>query len=216
MNRSRVCAAARACIVLALATLTACSQMAPVRSIPATPEFIMTGVQVGDEVTVVKKSGDKLVIKVQKVTATTIHGSGEEVSIAEIRRVTKRSWTVPANPCGGGQPVGCSIPAAVTILSDFADEMSDRIHPACVVHDYCYRHGFATYGVTKQQCDDDFLQNMKKECRGPAGLNILDVKEYAACELAADQIYAAVQRNGTPFFRTSTSTKCEYRLLEQQ
>ena len=83
--------------------------------------------------------------------------------------------------------------------------------PACVTHDFCYRHGFATYGLAREQCDAEFLQDMKQACGGFGGLGRLDAKEYGICQLAASQTYETVRRKGEPHFRTTGSTYCEYR-----
>src|SRR5262245_41073510 len=59
----------------------------------------------------------------------------------------------------GGNSAGlsCSIPAIVSRLAFQGggldeSEISLRFRQACVSHDYCYRHGSATYGYTQADC----------------------------------------------------------------
>lgn len=91
------------------------------------------------------------------------------------------------HPCGGGLPVGCSIPEVILLLSGEYEQQAEKFHPACVTHDFCYRHGFATYGATREECDAIIYDDMKKTCEGAGGLDVFD-------------------------FRTTTSTYCEYRV----
>ncbi len=194
--------------------LAACAGLAPRHTIPVNPDFVLAGVVAGDVIEIVLISGQSHRLKVTDVTSTMIHAEDRTFRISDIHSISKRSWTPPDNPCGGGKPVGCSIPPLVSVLSDFADETVDEFHGACVVHDYCYRHGSATYGLNQENCDDEFLENMKAECRGPAGLNLLDVKEFAECELIARQVHGIVRTHGAQYFQSSASSHCEYKLLE--
>jgi coproporphyrinogen III oxidase len=108
-------------------------------------------------------------------------------------------------------PVGCSIPEVVLILSERYKQQADKFHPACVTHDFCYRHGFATYGTTREECDTAIYDDMKKACKGLGGLGVLDVKEFGVCQVAANQTYEAIRRHGEKHYQTTTSTNCEYR-----
>jgi coproporphyrinogen III oxidase len=108
-------------------------------------------------------------------------------------------------------PVGCSIPEVVLLLSGDYEEQAEKFHPACVTHDFCYRHGVATYGVTRDECDTAFYDDMKKTCKGLGGLGVLDIQGFGTCQLAANQTYEAVRRRGEEHFQTTTSTYCEYR-----
>ncbi len=121
------------------------------------------------------------------------------------------SSTSTAPRCGGSQPLGCSIPAAVLIVSEDYERQADKFHEACKTHDLCYRHGEATYGLTRKQCDVEFYDNMKAACSGFKGLGMLDPEEFAKCQLAAKQTYEAVRTHGEKHFRSASSTVCEYR-----
>jgi hypothetical protein len=114
--------------------------------------------------------------------------------------------TTATPPCGGTQPLGCSIPAAVLVASKDYEAQADKFHNACVTHDLCYRHGEATYGVTRKECDVEFYDNMKAACSGFKGLGVLDPEEFAKCQFAAKQNYEAVRTHGEKHFRSATST----------
>jgi hypothetical protein len=114
-------------------------------------------------------------------------------------------------PCGGSKPLGCSIPAAVLVVSEDYEAQADKFHNACVTHDLCYRHGEATYGMTRKECDAEFLDNMKAACSGFKGLGVLDPEEFAKCQFAAKQTYEAVRTHGEKHFHSTTSTYCAYR-----
>ena len=113
--------------------------------------------------------------------------------------------------CGGPEPLGCSIPAAVLVVSKDYEQQADKFHQSCVTHDLCYRHGAATYGLTRKECDIEFYDNMKSACSGFKGLGVLDAGEFAKCQFAAKQTYEAVRTHGEKHFRSATSTYCSYR-----
>jgi coproporphyrinogen III oxidase len=119
--------------------------------------------------------------------------------------------TTGPSPCGGGEPLGCSIPTAIRVISEDYDAQADKFHDACVLHDLCYRHGAATYGHAREECDTEFYTNMKSACDGIAGLGVLDPEEFAKCRLAAKETYEAVKAHGEKHYRTTTSTYCDYR-----
>lgn len=71
---------------------------------------------------------------------------------------------------GRGEGLSCSIPRILETL--FFDSAATRDAPvslqfrqACVFHDYCYRHGHATYGYTKDDCDTLFQEHAYRICR---------------------------------------------------
>lgn len=114
-------------------------------------------------------------------------------------------------PCGGSEPLGCSIPPAVLVVSEDYEEQADKFHGACVTHDLCYRHGAATYGMSRKDCDVEFFDNMKAACSGFKGLGMLDPESFAKCQFAAKQTYEAVRTHGEKHYRSSASTYCAYR-----
>ena len=98
------------------------------------------------------------------------------------------------------------------MLIDEYKEQAAKFHPACVTHDFCYRHGFATYGDTREKCDEIFLADMKKTCGKLGPLSVMDAKNFSICRVAAEQTYNAVRLKGEPHYRTTMSTYCEFRL----
>ena len=114
------------------------------------------------------------------------------------------------HPCGELEPLGCSIPEAVLLFEDYAQQ-ADKFHRACVRHDLCYRHGNITYGLTREECDDEFYDMMKDSCAGTANLGLLDPEDYAKCQLAAQQTVAAVRKHGEKHFKLGSGSYCEYK-----
>jgi hypothetical protein len=172
---------------------------------------VQAGIAAGDTVEVTTNDGRKRTLEVVKVSALAIESADEVIPLGDISKLVKRSWEEPTHPCGDGLPVGCSIPELVLVLSEDYENQAGKFHPACVTHDYCYRHGSVTYGATREECDDIFLADMKQACKGTAGLDMLDRKEYSICQLAASQSYEAVRKYGEKHFRTTTGTYCDYR-----
>ena len=130
---------------------------------------------------------------------------------ALIMLIAACATTPEEHPCGGSLPVGCSIPTAVTVLLEPYQEQAEKFHGACVTHDFCYRHGAATYGLGREECDDEFYINMKAACSGFGNLGFLDPEGFAKCQLAALETYEAVRKHGEKHFQTTHSTVCEYR-----
>lgn len=185
--------------------------MTPSHGIPVTSDYILAGVQAGDTVEITTKDGVEETMEVVAVSAAGIDGPDGLIPITDIDGIVKRSWKTPGHPCGNNEPVGCSIPEVMIVLSKDIEEQAETFRPACETHDYCYRHGFATYGARREECDTQFLEDMYDNCDGPAGLNKLDVPGYSICLAAATQMHDMIRRKGGAYFRTTTSTYCEFR-----
>ncbi len=198
-------------IFLTAAAVSSCAAVTPSHEIPVRSEYIEAGVQVGDTLEITMTDGEEKTIEVTGLRMDAIETPEGDMSISKIQKIVKRSWTEPAHPCGANEPVGCSIPE-VLLLSEQYKEQADKFDPACVTHDFCYRHGAITYGVTREECDTEFLARMKKTCGGYRGLGLLDLEQYSMCHTAAQQTYNVVRLKGEPHFRTSTSSYCEYEL----
>ena len=197
-------------LVLCTALLSSCS-ITPRHDIMPRPEHIRAGVTGGDTVEIETRDGRKRTVTVVDVTATAIVTETERIDFADVVAIAKRSWQAPDHPCGAGQPVGCSIPEVVLALSDDYERQAEKFTAACKVHDFCYRHGYATYGESRESCDDRFYADMKDACRPMGALSLLDPKEFSICQAAALQTFEAVRRYGEPHFRTATSSVCVYR-----
>ena len=196
--------------ILAFCATSSCGY-APAHEVRTKPEYIKADVKPGDKVEILTRQGAAVEFEVTDVELDALAGDGVRVSFGDIEKLTKRSWREHEHPCGGGLPVGCSIPSVVTAISSEYENQINKFKAACVLHDFCYRHGHATYGVSREQCDETFYENMKDAC-GPVGLlAILDAKDGASCRIAAKQNYEAVRRYGEEHYLTTTSSVCEYR-----
>ena len=198
-------------IVAAVALLvSSCSSVTPAHDILPRPNHIQAGVQPGDTVEITTRDGKEHKFAVVSVGPLGVESPEGTILYGEIVSIRKRSWSEPDHPCGGGQPVGCSIPEVLLVLSDDYQQQAEKFHPACVTHDFCYRHGFATYGESRDTCDAVFYENMKNACSGTGGIGILDVKEFGICQVAASQTFEAVRKYGKEHFLSTTSTYCDY------
>lgn len=100
---------------------------------------------------------------------------------------------------GRGEGLDCSIPSILeTFMFDKSpgveSPISLQFRQACVFHDYCYRHGYATYGYAQADCDFNLLQQAFRTC----------VQIYEAGYILSGQTYA----------RGSTTSKCQERARE--
>ena len=203
----------RPCLIIAagLMILSACAQVTPAHNIPVRNDYIGAGVQPGDSVEITLHNGDVTRFEVVDVHFNVIEGPDGDIEIGDVQQIVKYSWSTPGHPCGGSEPLGCSIPEVLLLIEDYT-EQADKFHPACVTHDFCYRHGHATYTTSRDTCDADFLQDMKEACDGLGKLSILDLRQYSICHTAAKQTYNAVRLKGEPHYRSTNSTVCEYKL----
>lgn len=108
--------------------------------------------------------------------------------------------------CNTGGPPACSAPRVVTLLSEFHDRYREAFHGACVQHDLCYRHGLATYGFDRAECDARFLDDMRRKCRHWTNLDPADRLE---CEGAALHFEDMVRLYGEDRFE-DPGNYCEY------
>ncbi len=196
---------------LAALTIGACASVTPRHEILPKPAHIRAGVAAGDTVEVETRDGRSIKMVVTEVRAGELVSDSEVVPFTDIVTIAKRSWQPPEHPCGGGKPVGCSIPEVVLLLSEDYNRQADKFQPACRTHDFCYRHGFATYGEARNACDEQFYEDMQDACESMGLLSIIDAKEFGICRAAALQTFEAVRRYGEPHYQTATSTYCEYR-----
>lgn len=197
---------------LALAWLTACT---PWQTVHPVPGFITLAVQPGDTVKVKTLDGRKAQFQVTEMSESHLGGEPPvQFAFDEILELKLQSREEPPVPCGGQEPLGCSIPtrgkmAASTIsaievyagiyLGIGEHAFRDTFHYACVLHDFCYRHGFRTYGHSREACDDEFKSDMLRACSIDPG-----------CRSAAAAFYAAVRKEGGESYQAETSTWCEY------
>ena len=196
----------RSGLILALASLSACS-VTPRHTVLPYPEHVRAGIEAGNKVEIVTRDGRDISMIVTDVTSTAIVGHGQSVLFDDIATLEKHAWKPARNPCDDGAPLGCSIPKAITLLSEFHEEYRDYFDGSCTQHDFCYRFGFQTYGFERTDCDTDFLENMRRRCSSTLKLDPL---KRAECQVAAKHLYNNVVRYGEPSFRAETGRYCEY------
>ena len=191
---------------------------APLHTVKPLPDFVKTGIEPGDTVTVETRSGEEHEFIVREVRENRLSGDDAEFLLKDLVSIKKHAWSRPKSPCGGDLPLGCSVPWLVALTSEAHGHYKEVFYDACAQHDYCYRHGFASYGVDRTACDEAFLVDMKNLCPKPAAsgvgkvFEIMDdsVESRQTCEMVADDYYAAVKRYGADRFLTTASTYCEY------
>ena len=198
------------CLLLPLFLLSACAQWWEVR--PYT-DFVRAEIRPGDKLRIETRNGEKRKLTVVAVKDDRIVGERQTIALADIEKLEKQSKTSPSNPCSPQVPLGCSVPQWATVLHDSQSHYKEYFYPSCEQHDYCYRHGFATYGMGKEACDYHFLQDMQAQCN-PDNLTELLLQSgtsYTTCGAVAMEFYLAVQKYGADRFNdASSSTYCEY------
>jgi hypothetical protein len=196
-------------IALLTAALGACAPWWQVRPYP---EFVKAELRPGDQLRIETRDGRRFKLTVQAVRDDRIVGDQQTVALAEINRLEKQSKSPPANPCSPQVPLGCSMPDWAAVLHPSQSQYRDYFYPSCEQHDYCYRHGYATYGLGKEACDQRFLQDMQDQC-SPDNFTELLLRageSYATCGAMAMEFYLAVQKYGAGRYRGSNSSYCEY------
>ncbi|MBZ9814750.1 hypothetical protein [Mesorhizobium sp. CA7] len=94
-------------------------------------------------------------IAADRILANAVRPAGREMP-ATAGSIPYRSGDVQV--VGGmGQGLSCSLPSFLDRLAFPTDPGKSpiglRMRQACAYHDYCYRHGAATYGFTQADCD---------------------------------------------------------------
>jgi hypothetical protein len=196
-------------VLTCLCLLSACSQWWQVRPYP---EFVLAEIKPGDKIRITTKKGLKADLVVIAVDRTQIVGADQSYPLNDIAKLEKRGKSPPANPCSPQKRLECSLPTTVELLHESQSYYKDYFYPSCEQHDYCYRHGNATYGVERVACDRQFLEDMQQQC-SPRKLSVflLDSESNPAeCSAVALAYYQAVSKLGEKNFRTTGSTYCEY------
>jgi hypothetical protein len=106
------------------------------------------------------------------------------------------------------------VPQWAAVLHESQARYSEFFYPSSEQHDYCYRHGEATYGKSKNVCDSEFLLDMQDQCRPDTVKEVFMLQAgngYTSCGAVALEFYIAVQKYGAGRYRTGAgSTRCEY------
>jgi hypothetical protein len=196
-------------LCLPLLLLAACAPWWQVRPYP---DFVRAELRPGDTLRIETLDGRHFTMTVTAVRDDRIDGETGSVRLADIARLEKQSKTPPANPCSPQVPLGCSMPDWAAVLHPSQAHYRDFFYPSCEQHDYCYRHGFATYGHGKEACDSRFLLDMQAQCQPDQFTDLLlqAGESYATCGAVAMEFYLAVQKYGASRYGSSGSTYCEY------
>ena len=199
---------ARFLVLSSVLLLFACTPLQTVRPIP---DFVALAIEPGDEVELQTVTGEQVEFQVSHVDDQSISSPERRFLLNEIAELYVRSRQRPDYPCGGERALGCSIPGGARIVDLVAGAMGAGIfwhaeyegtfYDACVQHDFCYRHGYKTYGHNKEHCDAEFYDNMIGSC-GAVDLT---------CTAAAKEFSWAVREHATEgAFQEETSTVCQY------
>lgn len=109
---------------------------------------------------------------------------------------------------GQGRGLNCSIPDYARILfqeKESTANISLHFRPACVLHDLCYRHGYATYGYTQSDCDLALQTSAYRMCRQVAH------NDHGDCQTQARKVLLGVAMGGASAYRPAgQSTWFEY------
>ena len=183
----------------------------PLQTVRPVPDFVTLAIKPGDEVELQTFAGEHVEFQVSHVDAQSISSPERRFLLNEIDELYVRSRNRPDYPCGGERALGCSVPGAAK-FTDFVVALmgqgifwhsgyADTFYDACVQHDFCYRHGYKTYGHNKEHCDAEFYNNMLESC------DAVDV----TCTAAAKEFSWAVKEHAEEgAFQEETSTECEY------
>lgn len=195
----------RALLVLFALTAIAACAVVPTHEVLPYPDHISAGVAVGDRLRVTTRNGTTREIEVTALTEDALVTSSETISFENIKRITKQSWSPPDNPCDDNRPLGCSIHPAVRAVSEMHAEYARELRLPCSQHDYCYRYGYQTYGLERDECDALFLDEMQALCNTEHQLDIIERSE---CLSIAAQMHSAVAGFGEQYFHKDAY--CEY------
>lgn len=122
----------------------------------------------------------------------------------------------------GGRGVGldCSIPKPLKAFAFKTDAggapISLQFRQSCIMHDLCYRHGYATYGYTQAQCDVMLQESAYRLCRQINKSTREETRSsvaaaYTECETEARKVLLGVTLGGGGSFKSKgRSTYFEY------
>jgi len=202
-------------VAVTIACAVACT---PTHNVKPLPNFVDAGLEPGDRVTITTHDGKEHEFIITEIRGDVLLGENAEIALQDVASIRKHAWKRPESPCGGEEPLGCSLPFLVSLASESHRNYREVFYDACAQHDYCYRHGFASYGMDRKSCDDEFLRDMQNLCPDQAGgrlgkvLDALNtsIESRRRCLSVADDFYVAVRRYGEDRFATTASTYCEY------
>ncbi len=207
-----------ACRLLLLALVSFGAGCVPQHNVRPLPDFVQAAIEPGDAVVVTTVSGETVELIVTEVTDRALSAGDRRILLAEIAELKKVAWERPPSPCGGEEKLGCSVPLLVSLASKEHAHYREVFYDACEQHDYCYRHGARTYGLTREHCDAEFRDNTKLACPEPKDSAFGTIMEVLSdsinssfnCLRIANDFYMAARNFGEKHFRDADSTHCEY------
>lgn len=114
---------------------------------------------------------------------------------------------------GRGEGLSCSLPELAQRLAFPAQvnrqSIGLQMRQACAAHDYCYRHGAATYNYTQAECDYRLQEDAFRLCLFIENANVLegrDRRKQSKCLQDARLVTLGVRVGGSDSFRTSDPT----------
>lgn len=118
-------------------------------------------------------------------------------SVSAISVVPERQFILG----GRGEGLSCSIP---TILAPIfrLKPVSMQFRQACIAHDYCYRHGAATYDYTQLDCDRQLQEDAFRLCKF-----VYKPKAQAICQSEARKVLLGVRVGGAGSFRPESDRR---------
>ena len=155
--------------IVIVCCVIACVVCTPAHTVKPLPNFVDAALAPGDRVRVETNDGKTTEFVITEIRDESIFGDQHQIRLNDIAKLEKLAWSRPESPCGGGQPLGCSVPLLIRVASDSEGYYRDVFYDACVQHDYCYRHGYRSYGVDREACDTEFLEDMCDTCPEAAG-----------------------------------------------
>lgn len=174
------------------------------------PNSIKAGVQAGDRVKIETTKSEIIEVTIDTVKNDALIAGERHIAFSDILYIEKRSWKEPAHACGDNIPLGCSIPHLIQMLEPVRQH-EKVFRPACIQHDFCYRHGHKTYARSREDCDNQFRIQLKQSCAQPKFVSLLTLYTFKTqCLALANQMYQAVRRYGEDKFRIENSSYCEY------
>lgn len=115
---------------------------------------------------------------------------------------------------GRGGGLNCSIPWGAKGLFETSEQSAPaslHFRSSCVMHDLCYRHGYATYGYSQSDCDQALQASAFRMCRQIHKIHKNMEDSYEKCQTEAKKILLGVSIGGAGSFQAfGKSTYFEY------
>lgn len=128
------------------------------------------------------------------------------------RELPQTAYAIPASAngiqmlAGQGSGLSCSLPWGAQTLAFTAGEyqapIALQMRQACAFHDYCYRHGNATYGYSQADCDFLLQQHAFRICK-----YVNRERSVEKCETDARKLTLGVRLGGFKPFQRARATE---------